>query len=99
MMMMMMKCDDEDDDDDVDDHENDGDDVDHDIKCLYNFSTQSVKLEPPVIAILAVMPPLASPVSAMALNIHVIVPLDSQELTVMVSLNGALNSACIKMQC
>lgn len=95
MIMIMMKCDDED--DDVDDDENDGDDVDHDIKCLYNFSTQSVKLEPPVIAILAVMPPPASPVSAIALNIHVIVPLDSQELTVMVSLNSALNSACIKM--
>lgn len=54
------------------------------------FPLQLVKLEPPVIAILAVMLPPASPVSMMALNIHVTVPQDSQELTVMVSLYSAL---------
>lgn len=43
------------------------------------FPLQLVKLEPPVIAILAVMPPPASPVSMMAPNIHVTVPQDSQE--------------------
>ena len=54
------------------------------------FPLQLVKLEPPVIAILAVTPPPASLVSMMAPNIHVTVPQDSQELTVMVGLDAAL---------
>lgn len=87
-------------DDDEEDEDNNEDDNDEIIKImtmmliilnvLITFPLQLVKLEPPVIAILAVMPPPASPVSMMAPNIHVTVPQDSQELTVMVGLYGAL---------
>ena len=87
-------------DDDEEDEDNNEDDNDEIIKIMttmliilnvsITFPLQLVKLEPPVIAILAVMPPPASLVSMMAPNIHVTVPQDSQELTVMVGLYSAL---------
>lgn len=86
-------------DDDEEDEDNNEDDNDEIIKMTMmliilnvsiTFPLQLVKLEPPVIAILAVMPPPASLVSMMAPNIHVTVPQDSQELTVMVGLYSAL---------
>ena len=86
--------------DDDEDEDNNADDNDEIITIMtmmliilnvsITFPMQLVKLEPPVIAILAVMPPPASPVSMRAPNIHVTVPQDSQELTVMVSLYRAL---------
>lgn len=86
-------------DDDEEDEDNNEDGYDEIITIMtmmliilnvsITFPLQLVKLELPVIAILAVMPPPASPVSMMAPNIHVTVPQDSQELTAMVSLYGA----------